>query len=129
MYEVLIIGGSYGGLSAAMSLGRSLRKVLVIDSGNPCNASTPHSHNFVTHDGKTPAEIASIARSQVLFYKTVEFRNDAAVQGRKTTDGFEFILAPGKIVHRNKLIFATGIKDQLPDIPGFAACWGISVIH
>lgn len=51
-YDVIIIGGSYSGLSAAMSLGRSLRHVLVIDSGLPCNRQTPHSHNFITHDGE-----------------------------------------------------------------------------
>ena len=58
-FEVIIIGGSYAGLSAAMSLGRSLRKVLIIDSGKPCNWQTPHAHNFITHDGKTPAAIVS----------------------------------------------------------------------
>src|SRR5687767_8790257 len=65
-YEVIIIGGSYSGLSAAMSLGRALRKVLIIDSGKPCNRHTPHSHNFITQDGETPAAIAAKARDQVL---------------------------------------------------------------
>lgn len=62
-FEVIIIGGSYAGLSAGMSLGRALRKVLIIDGGMPCNRQTPHSHNFITQDGKTPAEIASAAKA------------------------------------------------------------------
>jgi thioredoxin reductase len=64
-YDTVIIGGSYSGLSAAMALGRALRQVLIIDSGQPCNRQTPHSHNFITQDGKQPNEIASLAKQQV----------------------------------------------------------------
>ncbi len=74
-YDVIIIGGSYAGLSAAMALGRSLREVLIIDSGLPCNRQTPHSHNFITHDGAKPSAIAAKAKEQVLRYDTVEFLN------------------------------------------------------
>lgn len=71
-YDIIIVGGSYAGLATAMGLGRALRKVLVIDSGNPCNQQTPYSHNFLTNDGRTPKEIAGIARQQVQQYKTVD---------------------------------------------------------
>lgn len=84
----VIIGGSYTGLSAAMALGRSLRNVLIIDSGLPCNRQTPHSHNFITHDGEKPNVIAEKAREQVLKYNTVKFLSDVAVIGKKTGDGF-----------------------------------------
>ena len=67
-FEVIIIGGSYAGLSAAMALGRSLRKVLIIDSGLPCNRQTPHSHNFITQDGVQPNVIVEKAKAQVLRY-------------------------------------------------------------
>jgi thioredoxin reductase len=67
-YDVIIVGGSYAGLSGAMALGRSLRTTLVIDGGDPCNKQTPHSHNFITHDGDTPAAIAQLAREQVAAY-------------------------------------------------------------
>ena len=63
-FDVIIVGGSYSGLAAGMALGRSLKRVLIIDSGLPCNRQTPHSHNFITHDGKTPAEI-EIGRAHV----------------------------------------------------------------
>jgi thioredoxin reductase len=128
-YDVIIVGGSYAGLSAAMSLGRSLRNVLVVDSNKPCNAPTPHSHNFLTQDGSTPSEIAKLARKQVSVYATVKFENDVATKGVKTPNGFMISLSSGKNVLAPKLIFATGIKDQLPDIPGFHECWGISAVH
>ena len=128
-FEVIIIGGSYSGLSAAMALGRSLREVLVIDAGNPCNKQTPHSHNFLTRDGSTPAEISTIAREQVAKYDTVSFLDGFAVEGKKTHSGFEIQTEKGEIYEGKKLIFATGVKDLMPEIPGFAECWGISVIH
>ncbi len=128
-YEVIIIGGSYAGLSAAMALGRSLRSVLIIDSGLPCNRQTPHSHNFLTQDGKTPKEISTVAKQQLEQYDTVKCYNGLAVSGIKTENGFEITCQSGKIFAAKKLIFATGLKDKMPDIPGFAECWGISVIH
>ncbi len=129
LFDVIIIGGSYAGLSAAMSLGRSTRRTMVIDSGAPCNRQTPHSHNFLTRDGSTPAEIAAAARKQVEAYPTVKFLNDLAIEGRKTDAGFEISTASGRILEGKKLILATGIKDIMPDIEGFRECWGISVIH
>lgn len=128
-FDVLIIGGSYSGLSAAMALGRSLRNVLIIDSGLPCNRQTPHSHNFITHDGKTPAEISTLAKQQVEKYGTVKFFKGHAIRGTKTETGFQVETQAGEIFNGKKLIFATGIKDLMPDIEGFAECWGISVVH
>ncbi|MEM7297910.1 MAG: NAD(P)/FAD-dependent oxidoreductase, partial [Bacteroidota bacterium] len=128
-FDVIIIGGSYAGLSAAMALGRSLRNVLIIDSGLPCNRQTPHSHNFITQDGKTPSEIATAAKSQVLEYDTVQFLEDLASSGKRIAHGFEVLTASGKKVTAKKLVFATGIKDIMPEIKGFADCWGISVVH
>ncbi len=127
--EVIIIGGSYAGLSAAMALGRALRRVLIIDSGLPCNRQTPHSHNFITQDGEKPAAIAERAKAQVLHYPTVTFLNALAVEGKKTDDGFVITTQAGEAFKAKKLIFATGVKDNMPPIAGFSECWGISVIH
>ncbi|MDY0779431.1 NAD(P)/FAD-dependent oxidoreductase [Tenacibaculum sp. IB213877] len=129
IFDVIIIGGSYAGLSSALILGRSLRNVLVIDSGKPCNRQTPHSHNFLTQDGKTPKEISTIAKKQVKKYKTVHFYDGIAVNGKKNNAGFKIETESGDIFYSKKLIFATGIKDIMPDIKGFSECWGISVIH
>ncbi|NOW98515.1 NAD(P)/FAD-dependent oxidoreductase [Mucilaginibacter sp. SG564] len=128
-FEVIIIGGSYAGLSAATSLGRTLRKVLVIDSGKPCNQQTPHSHNFLTRDGETPAAITQIALEQLMMYDTVKLIADTAIEATIKEVGFRIQTSWGKRYLAEKLLFATGVKDTMPDIPGFAECWGISVIH
>jgi len=110
-------------------LGRALRNVLIIDSGKPCNLQTPHSHNFITQDGKTPRQISSLAKQQVEEYKTIKFHNGLATGGIKTENGFEIATQSGDKFTAKKLIFATGVKDIIPNIKGFAECWGISVIH
>jgi thioredoxin reductase len=128
-FDVIIVGGSYSGLAAGMALGRALRQVLIIDSGQPCNRQTPRSHNFITQDGKTPQEISTAARRQVEAYNTVTFYNGLATGGRRTEEGFEISTRAGDVFIAKKLVFATGIRDVMPDIKGFAECWGITVIH
>ena len=129
IFDVIIIGGSYAGLSAAMALGRALRNVLIIDNRKPCNIQTPYSHNFLTQDGKTPKEINTIAKLQVEQYKTVKFHNGTAISAIKSKNGFDITTNNNDKFLSKKLIFATGVKDIMPNINGFAACWGISVIH
>ena len=128
-FDAIIIGGSYSGLAAAMALGRALKTVLVIDSGKPCNRQTPYSHNFITQDGSAPAAIAALAKRQVAQYKTVQFFNGLATHGIKIKDGFEITTSSTQKFIAEKLIFATGIRDIMPEISGFAECWGISVLH
>jgi len=128
-FDIIIIGGSYSGLSSAMALGRSMRSVLIIDSGLPCNRQTPHSHNFITQDGQKPSIIAENAKAQVLKYNTVQFYDGLAISGVKTANGFAITTQTGEEFNAKKLIVATGVKDIMPDIQGFSECWGISVIH
>lgn len=128
-FDVIIIGGSYAGLSTAMALGRSMRRVLIIDSGKPCNRFTPHSHNFITQDGEVPAVITERAKKQVLKYPTVKFHEGLALNGAKTENGFEITTQSNEKFSAKKLVFATGVKDVLPTINGFEDCWGKSVIH
>lgn len=128
-FDVIIVGGNYSGLSAGLVLGRALRHVLIIDSGKPCNIQTPHSHNFITQDGKTPKEISTVARLQIENYKTVKFYSGLATSGAKVDNGFEIKTDSGDCFTGKKLIFATGLRDLMPDIDGFAECWGKTVIH
>lgn len=129
LFDVIIIGGSYAGLAAAMALGRALKQVLIIDDAQPCNRQTPQSHNFLTRDGEKPAAIASIGRQQVQGYSTVQFINGLAVRAAKTRDGFMVETAQGASFKASKLVIATGIKDVLPAIDGLQQCWGISALH
>jgi len=128
-FDVIIVGGSYSGLAAGMALGRALKHVLIIDDGKPCNRQTPYSHNFITQDGKTPKEITVLARQQVESYSTINFFNGLATNGIKNQNEFEIQTSSGGIFSAKKLIFATGIKDIMPEIDGYADCWGISVLH
>ncbi|WP_159468340.1 NAD(P)/FAD-dependent oxidoreductase [Dyadobacter sp. 3J3] len=128
-FDVIIIGGSYSGLAAGLALGRALKHVLIIDSGDPCNKQTPYSHNFLTNDGKKPTEIIIIGKRELQMYNTVTLLNGLATKGIKTEYGFEICLESGETFNAKKLIFATGIKDTMADIDGFSACWGISVLH
>ncbi|MDY0903556.1 NAD(P)/FAD-dependent oxidoreductase [Pedobacter sp. CFBP9032] len=128
-FDVIIIGGSYAGLSAALTLGRATRKVLIVDSGKPCNRQTPHSHNFLTHDGEKPADISAKAKAEVLAYPNVKFTDGNVDQARKIMDGFEVVLETKETFSSRKILLSTGLKDTLPAIKGFAECWGITVIH
>lgn len=128
-FDAIIIGGSYAGLSAAMSLGRSMKRVLVIDGGSPCNESTPASHNFLTHDGTPPAEISALARRQVERYDTVRFIDTLADHAERIDGGFRVVTQAGEYHDGKKLLLATGLNDRLPEIPGIAECWGITAIH
>jgi thioredoxin reductase len=127
--EVVIIGGSYAGLSAALALGRALRQVVVLDGGQPCNRQTPHSHNFLTQDGSTPAALAATARAQVRAYPTVQLRDEVAVAASGEDGNFTVTTASGVVLRARKLLFASGIRDIMPELPGFAESWGISAIH
>jgi thioredoxin reductase len=128
-FEVVIVGGSYAGLSAAMALGRAVRRVLILDSGQPCNRQTPHSHNLITQDGATPAHITALAKEQVLAYPTVRFRAGTVTAVTGESNAFVVETAEGERFRARKILFATGVRDQLPAILGFAESWGISVIH
>lgn len=128
-FDAIIIGGSYSGLAAGLASGRALRRVLILDGGKPCNRQTPHSHNFLTQDGQAPAEIAALARRQVARYRSVHFLSGIAMEASRYANGFRVNTDSGAALFARKLVFATGIRDILPHIPGVAECWGISVLH
>ncbi|HVZ41594.1 MAG TPA: NAD(P)/FAD-dependent oxidoreductase [Candidatus Kapabacteria bacterium] len=127
--DVIVVGGSYAGLAAAMALGRSLRTVLVIDSGLPCNRFTSHSHNVLTHDGSTPAAIAEAARRDLARYESVRMVNTVAVTAEAAEGGFTVTTDDGARHGSRKLLIATGVRDILPPVDGLDACWGISALH
>lgn len=125
-FDVIIIGGSYSGLSAALALGRARRRVLVIDANEPCNARVPHSHNLLTHDGVPPHVLRSMARTDVAKYTTVQFYDGRAEELGGTNGSFAVRTDDG-VTHRGrKLLLALGVRDELPPINGLAECWGIS---
>ncbi|BCD88108.1 hypothetical protein PSm6_45150 [Pseudomonas solani] len=128
-YDVIIIGGSYAGLSAAMPLARARRRILVVDEGLRRNRFAAHSHGFLTQDGNAPGAIASQAREQVMAYETVEWLTGKAVAVALTARGFRIEIEGEEPREARRLIFAGGVVDQLPEIPGLAERWGSRVFH
>ncbi|POM16251.1 NAD(P)/FAD-dependent oxidoreductase [Burkholderia cepacia] len=129
-HEVIVIGGSFAGLSAAMQLARARRRVLVIDAGRPRNRFAAHAHGFFGQDGKPPAQIVEEAAAQLAAYTTVRrIAGDARTADRDADGRFHVTLADGSRASADRLILATGIRDELPGLPGLAERWGVSVLH
>jgi thioredoxin reductase len=128
MFDAIIVGGSYAGLSAAMQLGRARRRVLVIDAGERRNRFASSSHGFLGRDGATPESIAAEGRAQVLAYPTIQWKDGRVTETRAVSGGFSVRTAEAEYQSR-RLILATGVVDELPDIPGLRERWGVSAFH
>jgi thioredoxin reductase len=128
-YDVIVIGGSFAGLSAALQLARARRRVLVLDSGKPRNRFAQSSHGFFGHDGQPPSAILTNARSQLLSYGTVSFVGGLATHAAKSGEEFTVTAASGTVHTASRLILATGVSDDLSTIIGLQERWGISMFH
>jgi thioredoxin reductase (NADPH) len=127
-HDVAVIGGGAAGLSGAIALGRSLRSVVVIDAGEPRNASSHAAHNVLGREGISPPELLSAGRREAEQYEA-EFREGRAVAARRVEGGFEVEYDGGASVRVRRLLLASGLVDELPDIPGVRELWGKSVLH
>jgi thioredoxin reductase len=127
-YDVVIVGGGPAGLSAATTLTRALRSVLVIDSGTPRNAPATGVHGYLSRDGMNPRELLSVGRGEVLSYGGTVIDGEA-VSARRTPDGFEVILGDGRRFSGRRVLVATGLTDELPPIDGLREQWGKGVVH
>ncbi|MDX3934369.1 NAD(P)/FAD-dependent oxidoreductase [Stenotrophomonas sp.] len=130
-YDVIIIGGSYAGMSAALQLVRARRKVLIIDGGKPRNRNARVAHGFLGREGLPPADIASQARNELVRYPTLTWLTGTAVSARAINDGgsFQVKVEEGKTFVADRVILAHGVTDDLPDIDGIGERWGRSVFH
>ncbi|MGW3104545.1 NAD(P)/FAD-dependent oxidoreductase [Streptomyces sp. NPDC001100] len=126
-YEVVVIGGGAAGLSASLVLGRSRRRTLVVDAGEPRNTPAAHMQGYLTRDGMSPAEFLALGREEIARYG-VELVRDRAVDVTTGQD-FAVALASGETVRARRLVMATGLKDELPTVPGVAERFGRDVIH
>ncbi|ELX13089.1 putative oxidoreductase [Janthinobacterium sp. HH01] len=128
-FDVIVIGGSYAGLSAAMQLARARRRVLVIDAGQRRNRYAQHSHGFLGQDGREAAAIAADGRAQLMKYPTVRWIEGSATQASRTAQGFRVTLGDGGAFSAARLLLATGVVDELPPVAGLAERWGSSAFH
>ncbi|MEG0184337.1 MAG: NAD(P)/FAD-dependent oxidoreductase [Stenotrophomonas sp.] len=127
--DVIIVGGSYAGIAAGLILARARRPVTLIDAGQPRNRAASHSHGVLGLDGISGADLLKTARQQLLDYPTVRWVQGHAVQASARSTGVEVHTADGQVLTARKLLLATGIADQLPDLPGLAERWGSTVLH
>jgi thioredoxin reductase len=126
-YNVIVIGGGPAGLSGAVALARSRRSVLVVDAGQPRNRRADQVHNFLTRDGTPPADLYAAGRAEVARYGGHVEVGPVTSLGR---DGELFRAeVNGRAVTARRLLVATGLHDELPDVPGLAERWGIDVLH
>ena len=124
-YEVIVIGGGAAGLSAALVLGRARRRTLVVDAGEPRNAPSAHMQGYLSRDGMSPAEFLATGREEIARYG-VELVRDRVVEA---AEGFAVTLASGRTLQARRLVVATGLKDELPAVPGVAERFGKDVLH
>jgi len=128
-FDVIVAGGSWAGLSAAMQLARARRRVLVVDGGLPRNRFARASHGFLGQDGRAPADILETARAQVLAYPSAELRRDQVAGVTAREGGFDVEFASGTAASARRVVLATGVVDELPDLPGLRERWGRTVLH
>ena len=128
-WDVIIVGGGSAGLSAALMLGRSRRSVLVVDGGEPRNRFSAHMHGVLGHDHSSPLDLLTAGRAELARYDDVSVESGRVVSAAALdtdTDaiGFEVVLESGRRHTARRLLVATGLHDELPDIPGLAGQWG-----
>ncbi|WP_139347802.1 NAD(P)/FAD-dependent oxidoreductase [Nocardia donostiensis] len=126
--DVVVVGGGTAGLSAALVLARSCRRVVVIDAGGPRNGAAESTHGFLTRDGTTPEQLLAIARAEVLRYGA-QLLTGRVVDIAETDGGFAVKPEEGAVVEARAVVVATGLRDELPAISGVREQWGTGVLH
>jgi thioredoxin reductase len=127
-YDVVVIGGGAAGLSAALVLARAQRRVLVVDAGEPRNAPADHMHGFLSRDGMPPGELLAVGRQEVKGYggQFIDARVDAVSQD---PNGFTIAIKDAATVDARRLVIATGLRDELPNVAGLSERWARDVLH
>ncbi len=129
MFDAIIVGGGPAGLSAALILGRCLRKVLICDNGRPRNAWSHGVHGFLSRDGIDPSELGEICHKELKKYPTVRSMNTEVTHATKTETGFEIRTTDGSVFHSKKLLIASGVVDHIPKFEGIVPLYGKSVFN
>ncbi|MQP65711.1 FAD-binding protein [Niveispirillum sp. SYP-B3756] len=129
LYDAIIIGGSFAGLSAAIQLVRARRRVLLLDAGRPRNRFAAASHGFLGQDGVPPGDITAGARAQLAAYPTLTMVDGLVEMAAGRLDDFKVTLADGRAFQGRRLVLAFGVRDELPDLPGVAERWGTGTLH
>lgn len=123
-YDVVVVGGGAAGLNAALMLGRARRRVAVVDGGAPRNAPAAHMHGFLSRDGLPPGELLKLGREELTGYGVDLIDDDVA----SLEPGFTLRLAGGRALTARRVLYATGVHDDLPELPGLRESWGTDAV-
>lgn len=137
VHDVVIVGGGAAGLSAALVLGRARRRVVVIDAGQPRNAPAAHMQGFLGSDGLPPADLLARGRAEVAGYGvqvvtgtvTAIAACASAARSSWAQRRFQVTLSDGSVLETRALLVATGLRDEVPDVPGIRERWGRDLLH
>src|SRR5881396_4231629 len=128
-YDVVAIGGGAAGLSAALVLSRARRTVVVVDDGTPRNAPAAHLHGYLSRDGLPPGELLEFGRDEVRSYGCDILSGTTTELAADGHNGFRVLLADGQRISARRILVTTGLRDELPDIPGLRDRWARDVLH
>ena len=128
VWDAIVAGGGPAGLSAALMLGRARRRVLVIDAGSPRNRFAAHMHGVLGQEGVAPGELLERGRAEAASYG-VQFASASVEQVERRPGGLQVTASDGATRFTRALVVATGLRDELPGIPGLAERWGVTVLH
>jgi thioredoxin reductase len=128
-YDVVVVGGGAAGLSAALVLARARRRVAVVDSGSPRNAPAAHMQGFLSRDGMPPRDLVAAGRAEVASYGGILVDDQVLGIDLGIDPGFEVRLAGGASLTARRVLVATGLRDEVPDLPGVRERWGRDLLH
>ena len=128
-YDAVVIGGSAAGLSAALVLTRARRRVAVVDSGEPRNGPAAHMQGFLSRDGMPPRDLVAAGRTEVQHYGGHLVEGVVTDVQRLDASRFAVRLASGATMSARRVLFATGLRDEIPDVPGVRDRWGRDLLH
>jgi thioredoxin reductase len=128
-YDVAVVGGGAAGLSAALVLTRARRRVVVVDAGHPRNQPAAHMQGFLSRDGMPPAELLAVGREEVAGYGGHLVTGEVTELRRCDRGGFELSTSDGRTLSARRVLVTTGLRDEVPDLPGVRERWGRDLLH